>query len=137
MTPDRMARLEELASRLDAEHPGEGFLEARSDFYRTLYGAGGNEVIVDIIERLRGNVGRYWLRQRVVHSTEPPHGRLLDYIRRRQPEEACRWLERHLRQVAERRALPAQPDAESEGPETVTGSLYTVGNHQSKRGATA
>lgn len=117
MTPDRLARLEELGARLDAEQSGEGFVDTRSAFYRTLYGAGGNQVTVDVIERLRSYVGRYWLRRRVVHSSEPAHGRLLDYVRRRDADGACRWLEEHLKQVAERRALPAEPGTDIAEPE--------------------
>lgn len=100
MTPERLARLEELASKLDAAAPGEAFVEARLAFYRELYTAGGNQVISNLIERLRNDVGRYWLGRRVVHGHEPEHARLLGYIRRRDADGATAWLSKHLNQVA-------------------------------------
>jgi DNA-binding GntR family transcriptional regulator len=124
MTPGRLARLEELAARLDREVSGDGFLETRAAFYRTLYAAGDNEVMVDTIMRLRSQVGRYWLRRRVVHSEQPAHARLLDFVRRRDADGACRWLDEHLREVADLRALPVAVNDGHEGPERRNGRWH-------------
>jgi DNA-binding GntR family transcriptional regulator len=105
MTPERLAHLEGLAEELDSAEPGEGFVEARFAFYRELYLANGNPVIVNLIERLRNDVGRYWLGHRVAHGHEPEHARLLGYVRRRDAAGATRWLSAHLKQVAEQLAL--------------------------------
>jgi DNA-binding GntR family transcriptional regulator len=100
MTPERLATLESLAAALDAQETGEAFLEARLEFYRVLYGASENVIITSAIERLRSDVGRYWLRRRVAHHHEPEHAWLLRYVRERDAEGAIGWLERHLEEVA-------------------------------------
>jgi DNA-binding GntR family transcriptional regulator len=127
MTPDRMARLDELAVRLDDEASTDIFLETREAFYRTLYAAGANEVMVDLIMRLRGQMGRNWTRQRVVHSGESAHLRLLGFVRRRDADGARRWLEHHLRQVAELRTLPVpathEHEARSSGGRSIDRSI--------------
>jgi DNA-binding GntR family transcriptional regulator len=115
MTPGRLARLEAMAASLDDEAVADTFLETREAFYRTLYAAGPNEVMVDLIMRLRGQMGRYWTRQRVVHSGESAHVRLLEFVRRRDAGGARRWLDEHLRRVAELRALPAPANDGHEG----------------------
>jgi DNA-binding GntR family transcriptional regulator len=108
MTRERLAELESLAAKLDAEPPGDGFLEARMDFYRSLYGAAENPLIVSMIEKLRSDVGRFWLRRRVAHGHEPEHARLVRYIHTRDAEGASRWLEDHLSQVATELAMLVQ-----------------------------
>jgi DNA-binding GntR family transcriptional regulator len=100
MTPERLATLRDLAAELDRAEPGEPFVEARLAFYRALYQAGDNQVVVALIERLRNDVGRYWLGRRVAHGHEPEHARLLAYVERGDAEGAVRWLSRHLAQVA-------------------------------------
>jgi DNA-binding GntR family transcriptional regulator len=120
MTPDRLAKLEELAASLDDRGSKDSFLETREAFYRTLYAAGANEVMVDLIMRLRGQMGRYWTLQRVVHNGESPHVRLLAFVRRGDADGACQWLDHHLRQVAELRALssPQEMATQLDAPET-------------------
>jgi DNA-binding GntR family transcriptional regulator len=113
ITPELLERLKVIAERLDAEAPGEGFLEARLEFYRELYGAAGNPLMLSMVEKLRSDVGRFWLRRRVAHSHEPQHERLLRYVRRRDAEGATRWLEAHLNEVAEE--LAAQVVAGEDG----------------------
>jgi DNA-binding GntR family transcriptional regulator len=105
MTPGLLERLKEIAERLDAVAPGEGFLAARLEFYRELYGPAGNPLMVSMVEKLRSDVGRYWLRRRVARSHEPQHARLLGYVRKRDADGAARWLEAHLREVAEELAV--------------------------------
>ena len=122
LTPDRLARLEELAASLDDEALADTFLEAQEAFYRTLYAAGPNEVLVNLIMRMRGQMGRCWTGRRVVHSGESAHVRLLGFVRRRDADGARRWLEEHLRQVAELRSLPAPADAGHERPSSGGGS---------------
>ena len=100
MTPERLAELEKLAVTLDQAHQGEGFLEARLAFYRELYDAAANPLIVSMVEKLRSDVGRYWLRRRVAHGHEPQHAMLLRYVRSRDAEGAVNWLTNHLTEVA-------------------------------------
>lgn len=105
MTPERLERLEALAAKVDSTASGEAFVQARVEFYRTLYGVAGNELITAMIERLRSDVGRFWLQLRVAHGHDPQHARLLDYVRSRNAEAATDWLREHLSQVAEELAL--------------------------------
>lgn len=67
MTSARAARLRELGSKLDIDHGTDEFIEERVQFYRELYDAEANPVLVDMIEDLRGSVGRYLLGLRVEH----------------------------------------------------------------------
>ena len=108
MTPERLAELESLAARLDATASGEAFVETRVQFYNVLYGAAGNELIVSMIEKLRSDVGRFWLRRRVAHAHETQHARLLDYVRARDADGAAGWLQTHLGEVAEKLAALAE-----------------------------
>jgi DNA-binding GntR family transcriptional regulator len=101
MTPERLVRLGELARALDQEEPGDNFVEARISFYSELYDQAGNPLLVDLIERLRGDVGRYWLRRRVV---EPSHEALLRYAREGDAEGAVNWLVAHLEEVRDQLA---------------------------------
>lgn len=102
MTPERLAALEAAEAKLDSVAPGEEFLEARLEFYELLYAAPGNPLIVSMIERLRADIGRYLLSQRVVHDHEPQHAKLLEYVRNRDAAGAASWLEHHLNEVANR-----------------------------------
>jgi DNA-binding GntR family transcriptional regulator len=100
MTPERLARLGELAEEMDQQEQGDHFLEARISFYDELYDQASNPLLVDLIERLRADVGRYWLRRRLVrHSHEPSHEALLRHARAGDAEGAVRWLVAHLEQV--------------------------------------
>jgi DNA-binding GntR family transcriptional regulator len=99
MTPARLKRLERLAARLDRVEPGDGFFNAGVAFYRELYQP-VNEVIADLSERLRGDVGRYWLRPRLALGDGQAHSRLVEHLRAGDADAAAAWLEAHLREVA-------------------------------------
>lgn len=115
MTADRLGRLQELASRLDHEQPGEGFVKSRVNFYRELYDEQNNTLLVSMIERLRSDVGRYWLRQRVVgHSHELSHVRLLEHAGQGEADEAVRWLQGHLQEVCRQLVQLVEQGAQAE-----------------------
>jgi DNA-binding GntR family transcriptional regulator len=59
--PDRLARLESLAKKLDRHKQGDEFLDLRIRFYRELYDADRNPLLVEMIDDLRSHVGRYYL----------------------------------------------------------------------------
>lgn len=101
MTPARLKRLEKLGQRLDRADPGEAFLEANAEFYRELYGP-VNNVIADLSERLRNDVGRYWRKSRVVHDHSPAHTVLISHFRNGDADAAVAWVQGHLREVADR-----------------------------------
>lgn len=103
MTPERLKRLDRLAARMDRVgrvEPGDAFINAEVAFYRELYGP-SNRVIADLSERLRGDVGRYWIRPLVGHGEEHSHARLMQCVREGDADGAAAWLERHLTRVAE------------------------------------
>jgi DNA-binding GntR family transcriptional regulator len=102
MSEERLRLLQQLASEMDREQDGERFMHLRFQFYRELYDEEKNPLLVSLIERLRNDVGRYWLRQRVVDRAEPTHSGLLKYVRRRDAEGAVRWLQNHLMRIAEK-----------------------------------
>ncbi|HUY74097.1 MAG TPA: GntR family transcriptional regulator [Candidatus Dormibacteraeota bacterium] len=99
MTPERLRRLTSLARHVDDENPGDRFVDTRIAFYRELYDAAQNPLLVSMIERLRSDVGRYWLRRRIV-GREPGHRRLLEYVTAGDANAAVAWLQQHLHEVA-------------------------------------
>jgi DNA-binding GntR family transcriptional regulator len=101
MTPERLERLEQLAKELDQAESGEDFARRSFDFYRALYDADRNPLLVGLIERLHGDAGRYLLRRRVLDRHEPGHAELLRYARAGDDEGAVAWLRDHLGRVAE------------------------------------
>jgi DNA-binding GntR family transcriptional regulator len=102
MTPERVARLRDLAAALDAEEEGDQFLDKRVQFYRELYDASNAPKTVEMIEGLRGSLGRYLLGWRVSHSGagHATHSRLVEHVASGDTEAAERWLRHHLREVS-------------------------------------
>jgi DNA-binding GntR family transcriptional regulator len=99
MTPDRLSRMQELAEQLDAEPEGAEFLDARVSFYREVYDAANNPLLVEMIEELRGHVGRYLLGFRFDGHSHRRHASLVDYIRTGDLIAAETWLRSHLEEV--------------------------------------
>lgn len=100
LTAERLELVEKLADELDRATSGEEFAERSFAFYRGLYDAERHPMLVDLIERLHADVGRYWIGRRVLHSRESAHATLLDYARRGDVDAAVDWLHQHLEQVA-------------------------------------
>jgi DNA-binding GntR family transcriptional regulator len=99
MTPDRIARLRELAVSLDDEHEGADFLDLRITFYRELYNVDLNPQLVKIIEELRSAVGRYLLGWRVAQTHDHSHASLVDAVEAGDLKGATKVLLAHLEQV--------------------------------------
>lgn len=103
MTPERITRLRDLASRLDAEAEGEAFLEMRVRFYRELYDAENAPRLIEMIENLRSSVGRYLLGWRVSVRDGHGHGHhtvLVEYVAAGDVNSATAWLRKHLQEVS-------------------------------------
>ena len=117
MTPERLARLEELASELNEVENGEEFLQRRAEFYHELYDAKRQPRLVGLIDRLREEVGRYSIEHNLNYVRPPgerDHAQLLAFLRANDADAAVQWLEDHLEQVCERlltRLAHAGPDA--------------------------
>ena len=114
MTPARLGRLQELAEQLD-ETPETGeFLDLRLRFYRELYDAEHNPLLVEVIEDLRSHVARYLLRSTAAQLHLGDHVDLVEYLRTGDVESARGWLtgyleraRRYIRRVAEDDAASA------------------------------
>lgn len=106
LTPSRLAELKTLAQELDAQPEGGQFLDARVRFYRELYDAPHNPLLVQMIEELRSHLGRYLLGIRLDHHHEHnQHAELVAYVARGDVAGAEAWLKAHLETV--RRGIEA------------------------------
>jgi DNA-binding GntR family transcriptional regulator len=101
MTPERIGRLEQLADQLDNAESGDAFVQLSFAFYRELYDAENNPLLVSLIERLHSDVGRYWLSRRVLDREQATHAQLLEHARSGDTNAAAAWLKAHLEDVAE------------------------------------
>lgn len=100
VTAQNLAELEALAEEMDraAEAEPEDWYAARQRFYRRLYEIGKVPRTATLIDRLRGEVGRYLER---VRGPEP-HGHkvIIAAMRSGDPVAAEEWLDNHLSQVS-------------------------------------
>lgn len=118
--PERLDRLRSLAKQLDEEPEGGEFLEIRVRFYRDLYDADHNPLLVQMIEELRSMVGRYLLSYRILgdRAHTHVHSDLVGYVAAGDLASAESWIYSHLDQVRkgiESLALNEEADAAIEG----------------------
>lgn len=111
-----LARLEAIASDLEAAEDHETWMQRRQEFYKALYSIGNTPRVVSTIMQFRAEVSRY------TRNLEDPrsqtHVALLERIRSRDPDLAAAWLETHLRMVAQtRRRQVAEHDRTGAGTE--------------------
>ncbi len=118
MTPERLATLRELATKLDNTEEGQDSVEARVAFYREVYDAANNPLLVEIIEDLRSHVGRYLLSEQLNSTRHTRHGELIDYMSKGDLTAAEAWQYSHLEQVRQGiAALTSDWDADSDTAE--------------------
>lgn len=101
ITVERLDRLRGLAEQLDEKPEGGEFLDLRVRFYRELYDADHNPLLVKMIEELRSSVGRYLLAFRVLEGNNHVHTRVVDYVASGDVTGAERWIRSHLANVRE------------------------------------
>ena len=99
MRPERIQCLRELAAEMEVVPEGPGLVQLRTDFYREVYDAESNPLAVEMIEELRGHVGRYLLSFRVHLEQHHSHGELVDHMERGDLAAAEDWLTAHLEEV--------------------------------------
>lgn len=99
MTPTRLAALRELAEQLDNQPEGSQFLDVRVRFYRELYDAENNPLLVEMIEELRSHVGRYLLGFRLSAQHHTKHVELVNHVAGGDLSAAEAWLYGHLEAV--------------------------------------
>ncbi len=96
--PDRLERLQTLAKKLDRHKQGDEFLDLRIRFYRELYDAERNPLLVEMIDDLRSHVGRYYLAikfpDRHRHHTD-----LIERIAEGDIAGAKAWLTNHFDRI--------------------------------------
>ncbi|QRP48655.1 GntR family transcriptional regulator [Amycolatopsis sp. FDAARGOS 1241] len=101
MDGERITSLRALAEQLDAEPEGAEFLDLRVRFYRGLYDAERNPMLVQMIEQLRSTVGRYLLSFRFSHRPASKHAELIDRVADGDLPGAEAWIAAHLDGVRE------------------------------------
>ena len=100
MSPARAGRLAELATRLDDPQPEDDFREDLLQFYRELYDADRQLVLIDLIDRLRDNVGRQLVGRRMHgHGHAHTHRALVSPVISGEVEAAVARLTGHLDEV--------------------------------------
>jgi DNA-binding GntR family transcriptional regulator len=117
MSPERLARMRALADRLDTESEGGDFLQARVQFYREVYDAERNPLLVEHIESLRSQLGRYLLGFRFDEHRTQHHRALVDCVAAGDLTGAENWLRSHLDGV---RAGVLSTVQDSDRPESPT-----------------
>lgn len=121
MTKERAGALKSLAEQLDKQPAGGEFLDVRIQFYRELYDAENNPLLVQLIQELRNNVGRYLLGFRFDRRHKLRHVQLAEYVSRGDLKAAESWLRAHLEQVRQGMVLTLETGAdggEGEVPES-------------------
>jgi DNA-binding GntR family transcriptional regulator len=99
MKPERIKRLRELAEKMEEVPEGPELVQLRSQFYREVYDSESNPLAVEMIEDLRGHVGRYLLSFRVHLEHHRSHSELVDYMEAGDLSAAENWLAAHLEEV--------------------------------------
>lgn len=101
VTPQDLAELQELAEAVDQAHDEanpEVWYQARQKFYRRLYEVARVPRTAQLIDRLRGEVGRYLHRMRA--SDSHGHKVIIEAIKSGDPFAAEQWLDEHLANVS-------------------------------------
>ncbi len=137
MTSDRLSRMRELAAQLDSEPEGSDFLRTRVQFYREVYDADRNPLLVEQIEHLRSQLGRYLLGFRFDEHRSQHHGALADSIAAGDLSTAESWLQSHLdgvrRGVLRAAHDRAGPPTETAPPNAVPGTRRRSSNTNGAR----
>ncbi len=99
MRPERIERLREMAEQMEEVPEGPDLVQLRSAFYREVYDAESNPLAVEMIEDLRGHVGRYLLSFRVHLEHHGSHSELIEHMAQGDLSAAENWLSAHLEEV--------------------------------------
>lgn len=100
ITPEQIEELEQIADRLDSLDDGDEWLELRERFYNRLYAVANRPLTAELIGKLRGDVGRYWLTLRLFDHGSGGHRVIVDAIRQGDSQAAEAWLTEHLTAVS-------------------------------------
>jgi DNA-binding GntR family transcriptional regulator len=99
MDDTRIRRLRTLGKELDSATAPESFAKAATAFYRELYDAEHNPLLIELIEELRSRLSRYLVGWDFLHGHRGGHTDLVDYVERQDFRGAKSALLAHLRSV--------------------------------------
>lgn len=99
MQPERLDRLRELSKQLDSAETADAFVSLNVDFYRALYDAERNPLLVEMIEELRSRLSRYLIGWDALHGHRGGHAELVKHVARDDFRAAKAALLSHLRSV--------------------------------------
>jgi DNA-binding GntR family transcriptional regulator len=105
MNQARLATIRQLAITLDRNPTGIDLVGIREQFYRELYDADQNPMLIELIEQLRAHVGRYLFGFWIEVEHDQTHRHLVELIASGDLLEAQSWCIRHIDEV--RRCLLA------------------------------
>jgi DNA-binding GntR family transcriptional regulator len=128
MTPDRVERIRNLAEQLDSEPEGPEFINTRVQFYREVYDAVHNPLLVEMIEQLRAHVGRYLLGFRFDGQHRHRHTELAERIANGDLIPAEHWVRAHLEEVRSGILELATKEYESSDEEGAAGGPHVGAN---------
>jgi DNA-binding GntR family transcriptional regulator len=113
VTKEELDEFEQLAQRLDGTTDPDEWVEVRQQFYERLYEIADRPRTTELIAKLRADVGRYWLMQRVTEGHEgQSHTVIVEALRDGSPIAAEEWLQDHLTDVSKelQRRVAEAPD---------------------------
>lgn len=99
-TSGRLARIDQLARKLNRVTDGEEYLRLRTEFFRELYDTASQPRLVALIEDLREEVARYTFERSVDYTRRPgdrDHRAVVPFLRAGDVQGALEWLRDHLR----------------------------------------
>lgn len=101
ITSEDFDAFERLAQKLDNTSDPDEWVELRQRFYERLYEIADRPRTAELIAKLRADVGRYWLMQRVTEGHEgQSHTIIVEALRSGRPYDAEIWLQEHLSDVS-------------------------------------
>lgn len=114
ITSEDLDEFEQLAKKLDSTSDPDEWVELRQRFYERLYEIADRPRTAALIAKLRADVGRYWLMQRVTEGHEgQSHTIIVNALGNGRPYDAEVWLQEHLSEVSkelQRRIAADTPD---------------------------
>ena len=100
-SPADLDDLEAIAHKIVAQEDGDRRYHLIDHFYKRLYEIADQARAAHLINQLRADQGRYWLRLRLVPYTHQTYEVLVQALRDGRPDKAEKWLEKHLTAVFE------------------------------------
>lgn len=100
-SPADLDDLEAIAQKIVQQEDGNRRYHLIDHFYKRLYEIADQARAAHMVNKLRAEQGRYWLRLRLVPYTHQTYQDLVQALRDGRPDKAEKWLEKHLTAVFE------------------------------------